>query len=179
MLNIQLANKYAVAIFELAQEENKLEVYGIQLDEICRLISGQADLKAFMNNPQVQPQAKRELFSKLFKEDLASTVYNFIMLLIDKRRESLLEAIVERYQALSNDARNIIEAEVTVAAALIQGQQEQLVAKLEQVTGKTVLVSTRVDKSIIGGIVVKLGDKLIDGSVVRRMQSLQKQLMAN
>lgn len=101
MLNIQLANKYAVAIFELAQEENKLEVYGIQLDEICRLISGQADLKAFMNNPQVQPQAKRELFSKLFKEDLASTVYNFIMLLIDKRRESLLEAIVERYQALS------------------------------------------------------------------------------
>ena len=132
-----------------------------------------------MNNPQVQPQAKRDLFSKLFKEDLASTVYNFIMLLIDKRRESLLEAIVERYQALSNDARNIIEAEVTVAAALSQGQQEQLVAKLEQVTGKTVLVSTHIDKSILGGIVVKLGDKLIDGSVIRRMQSLQKQLMAN
>ena len=101
------------------------------------------------------------------------------MLLIDKRRVSFMEVFVERYQALSNDARNIIEAEVTVAAAFSQGQQEQLVAKLEQVTGKTVLVSTRVDKSIIGGIVVKLGDKLIDGSVVRRMQSLQKQLMAN
>lgn len=66
-----------------------------------------------------------------------------------------------------------------MAAALSQGQQEQLVAKLEQVTGKTVLVSTRIDKSILGGIVVKLGDKLIDGSVIRRMQSLQKQLMAN
>ena len=70
-------------------------------------------------------------------------------------------------------------AAATVAAALSQGQQEQLVAKLEQVTGKTVLVSTRIDKSILGGIVVKLGDKPIDGSVIRRMQSLQKQLMAN
>jgi len=99
MLNVQLANKYAVAIFELAKEENQLEAYGDQLAEVSQTIAGQADLKAFINNPQVQPQAKKELLSKLFKEGLASSVYNFIMLLIDKRRESILEEIAGRYQA--------------------------------------------------------------------------------
>ncbi len=179
MLNVQLANKYAVAIFELAKEENQLEAYGDQLAEISQTIAGQADLKAFINNPQVQPQAKKELLSKLFKEGLASSVYNFIMLLIDKRRESILEEIAGRYQALSDAARNIVKAEITVAAALSEAQQASLVAKLEKVTGKTVFVSTHIDKSILGGVIVKMGDKLIDGSVCSQMQSLQKQLMAN
>ena len=179
MLNVQLANKYAVAIFELAKEENQLEAYGDQLAEVSQTIAGQADLKAFINNPQVQPQAKKELLSKLFKEGLASSVYNFIMLLIDKRRESILEEIAGRYQALSDAARNIVKAEITVAVALSEAQQASLVAKLEKVTGKTVFVSTHIDKSILGGVIVKMGDKLIDGSVYSQMQSLQKQLMAN
>ena len=179
MLNIQLANKYAVAIFELAKEENQLEAYGTQLEEVAALIDSQADLKAFVQNPQVQPKAKKEIITKLFKEDLASTVYNFIMLLIDKRRESLLAEIVALYQTLSNEARNIVKADVTVAALLSKEQEAGLVAKLEQVTGKQVLIRTHVDKSILGGVIVKIGDKLIDGSIVRQMQSLQKQLMAN
>jgi F-type H+-transporting ATPase subunit delta len=179
MLNIQLANKYAVAIFELAKEENELEAYGEQLTQVSQVVAAQADLKAFINNPQVQPLAKKELLSKLFKEDLASSVYNFIMLLVDKRRESLLEEIAGRYQALSNAARNIVEAEVTVTSELSDAQKKSLIAKLEKVTGKKVLISTHIDKSIIGGLVVKMGDKLIDGSVVSQMKSLQKQLMAN
>lgn len=179
MLNIQLANKYAVAIFELAKEENQLEAYGTQLEEVADVIASQADLKAFVQNPQVQPQAKKEILTKLFKEDLASTVYNFIMLLIDKRRESLLAEIVALYQTLSNEARNIVKADVTVAALLNKEQEAGLVAKLEQVIGKKVLIRTHVDKSILGGVIVKIGDKLIDGSIVRQMQSLQKQLMAN
>lgn len=179
MLNIQLANKYAVAIFELAKEENQLEQYGAQLAQVSQTIAGQADLKAFMNNPMIEIQAKKDFFNKLFKEDLASTVYNFIMLLIDKRRESLLEEIAGSYQALSNDACNIVKAEVTTAAELSEAQLAKLVAKLEATTGKTVQASTRIDKSIIGGVVVKMGDKLIDGSVASQLKSLQKQLMAN
>ncbi|MFA6850482.1 MAG: ATP synthase F1 subunit delta [Selenomonadaceae bacterium] len=179
MLNVQLARKYSMAVFELAQEEGKLEEYGEQLAEVSRIIFGQADLKAFVTNPQVQPKAKKELLSKLFKEEVSLTVYHFIMFLVDKRRESLLEAIDHEYRILSNAARGIVVADVTVASELKSGQQAELIAKLEKVTGKTIKIRSHIDKSIIGGVIVKMGDKRIDGSVIGRMQALKTQLLAN
>ena len=86
MLNLQLAKKYAVAMFELAQEENKLVEYGEQLAEISTLFKTQPELKAFMSNPQIQPSAKKELLNKVFGSDIEKSVHNFMLLLIDKRR---------------------------------------------------------------------------------------------
>ena len=65
MLNVQLARKYSMAVFELAQDDGKLEEYGEQLAEVSRIVFGQNDLKSFVTNPQVQPKAKKELLSKL------------------------------------------------------------------------------------------------------------------
>lgn len=179
MLNLQLAKKYAVAMFELAQEENKLVEYGEQLAEIGMLFKTQPALKAFMGNPQIQPAAKKELLNKVFGSDIEKSVHNFILLLIDKRRIALIEEIVGEYEALSNEVRNIVVAHVTTAVPMEQAQEKALTAKLEDITGKHIQLKTHIDKSIIGGVVVKMGDKLIDGSVTSKIQSLGKQLMAN
>lgn len=179
MLTTQLSQKYAKAIFALAVEEKKLSEFGAELSEVSEVVSGHAELAAFVRNPQIKAAAKRALFAKLFKEEVSPLVYNFFMLLIDKRRESLLREIAGEYKKLANAAQGIIEAEVTVANALSKMQEEKLVEKLQLTTGKTVVIETRIDKSILGGVIVKIGDKLIDGSVMRQMQSLKTQLLAN
>lgn len=179
MLNLQLAKKYAVAMFELAQEENKLVEYGEQLAEISTLFKTQPELKAFMSNPQIQPSAKKELLNKVFGSDIEKSVHNFMLLLIDKRRIALIEEIVGEYEALYNEVRNIVVAHVTTAVAMEKPQEKALTAKLEAITGKHIQLKTHIDKSIIGGVVVKMGDKLIDGSVTSKIKSLGKQLMAN
>ena len=92
---------------------------------------------------------------------------------------TIIEEIVGEYQALSNEVLNIAVAHVTTAVALKEKQQKALTAKLEAITGKHIQLRTHIDKSIIGGVVVKIGDKLIDGSVTSKIKSLEKQLMAN
>ena len=158
---------------------NKLVEYGEQLAEISTLFKTQPELKAFMSNPQIQPSAKKELLNKVFGSDIEKSVHNFMLLLIDKRRIALIEEIVGEYEALSNEVRNIVVAHVTTAVAMEKPQEKALTAKLEAITGKHIQLKTHIDKSIIGGVVVKMGDKLIDGSVTSKIKSLGKQLMAN
>ena len=93
MLNLQLARKYAMAIFEIAQDEDKLIPYGEELQLVSQVTFSHAELRGFLTNPQIQPKAKKELLTKLFQDELSKTVFNFLMLLVDKRRAALIEAI--------------------------------------------------------------------------------------
>ena len=179
MLNLQLAKKYAVAMFEVAQDDDKLVPYGKQLADIRELFETQPLLRSFLGDPQVQPADKKQLLDKVMGSDVDKSVHNFMMLLIDKHRISLIKEIVGEYEALSNQARNILVAHVTTAAALDQKQQTALTAKLKAITGKDIQLKTHINPSIIGGMVVKMGDRLIDGSVTSQIKSLEKQLMAN
>ena len=179
MLNIQIARKYGVAIFEIAKEENKLEEYGTELHDVSSEIFAHADLKVFLTNPQIQPQAKKELLIKLLQGEISDMMLKFLLLLVDKRRIALLEAIDECYQELSNKAQGIVVADVTNAFELKEELQERLRSKLEDVTGKKVKLRLHDDKSIIGGIIVKIGDCRMDGSVIGRLQALRAELMAS
>ena len=93
MLNLQLARKYAMAIFEIAQDEDKLVPYGEELQLVSQVTFSHMELRGFLTNPQIQPKAKKELLTKLFQDELSKTVFNFLMLLVDKRRAALIEAI--------------------------------------------------------------------------------------
>lgn len=178
MLINQLAGKYARAMFETAVEENKLDEYKAVLCEISELIYSQADLREFINHPRIKAEAKKEVLKKILppaaKEGI---VHNFLMLLLDKRREILLQVICNQYVQLANEAQNIINAEVTVAFDLSAQQEQNLVAKLSKTTGKNVVITKKIDKSILGGVIVKMGDKCIDGSVKRQIQTMQAQLL--
>ena len=83
MLNIQLARKYGMAIFEIAQDEKKLEKYGKELDEVSQAVFSQAELKDFLTNPQIQPQDKKEVLLKLLKSQVSPLMMNFLLLLVD------------------------------------------------------------------------------------------------
>lgn len=179
MLNLQLARKYSRAIFEIAQEEDKLVEYGKELADVRNGMDSVPAAVAFLSNPQVEAKAKKELIQKIFEGELSANVYNFLMLLIDKRRIGLFDAIEDIYRELSNEARGILIADVTTAEPAGKTQQDAIKAKLMQVTGKQVELRLHEDKSILGGVVVKIGDRRIDGSVAGRLETLKKELLAN
>lgn len=179
MLTAQLAKRYAKALFEVASEEKQLDAFGAQLAELHETIADHAELEKFINNPRVKKEAKKDLVRKLFEKQLSPFVYNFLRLLIDKRRENILQGVLAEYKNLANAAQNIVPAEVTVAHPLVKKQETQLIEKLKTITGKDVVIETKVDQSILGGVIVRIGDKLIDGSVTRQLETLQKQLLAN
>ncbi|BEU88196.1 ATP synthase F1 subunit delta [Selenomonas sp. TAMA-11512] len=180
MINTQLAKKYARAIFEIAQESGKLETYETNLRDIRSTVCGQSELQRFVEDPQIPVTAKKSVVEKIFSGDtLVKDVYNFLLLLVDKRRMALLNAIVDEFKTLSNEALGIAIADVTTAVKMDEAQAQGLKAKLQEVSGKRVELRTHVDAGIIGGVIVQMGDKRIDGSVTGRLQALKSEIMAN
>lgn len=177
MLTNQLASTYAQAIYELADSKGMLDQVEEQLLLVDRTISSHEDLHNLMYHPQVPAQAKKETLVQIFGADLTDYVRNFLMLLVDKRRETALPAITREYVRLANEKRNIAEAEVITAVPLTEEQQKALQAKLSAVTCKNIVLKPQIDQSIIGGVVVKIGGKLIDGSVTGRVQALRTALL--
>lgn len=179
MLANQLAVKYAQAIYELAADKDQLDAVEKDLRLVESTIDSYSELATLMYHPRVLSQVKKETIRKVFGQDIADFVLKFLLLLVDKRRETVLPEIIREYIKMANEARNIVEAEVITAMPLAQNQQTALVGQLSLVTGKKVVISTYIDKTIIGGIIVKIGDKLIDGSVVRQLVTLKNALLNN
>lgn len=179
MLTNQLALKYAQAVYEIAKEKAMLDVVEKQLRLVETTIAGHADLATLMYHPLVPAPAKKETINRIFAGDLDGFLHNFLLLLIDKRREPALPAIIREYIRLANEARNIAEVEVFTAKELTAEQLETLAAKLSKVTGKNIVLKTTVDQALIGGVVVKIGDKLIDGSVARQLKMLKAALLTH
>jgi len=178
MLNIQLARKYSRAMFEIAEEEGKLEDYGKELTGIKKDFDSSPELKSFLANPQVEVKGKKSLLGKLFSGEVSEVVLNFLYLLADKRRLTLFDAIESEYRALSNEARGIVVADVTTAGKMTDAQLTKMKDKLAAVTGKKIELREHEDKRLIGGAVVKIGDKRIDGSVAGRLSKLTAKLLS-
>ena len=168
----KLAPKYAQAVYELAQEQNRLAETEKELVTVAETIHGHSELNTLIYHPRVPAAAKKETIEKVFKAELSGFVQNFLLLLIDKRRERALPAIIKEYQKLANKARNILQAEVTTALPMSEHQEQVLSNKLSKLTGKSVVFKTNIDKDILGGVIIKIGDKRIDGSVARQIKTL-------
>lgn len=178
MLINQLAQTYARALCAIAEEKGMLDTVETQLKQVEAAVKENPDLANLLYHPRVPAEAKKETINTIFAGELDDFVQNFLLLLVDKRREMALSAIVREYSSLANNVRNIAEAEVTVAQELSEGQKQALITKLQKLTGKNIVLKIRLDREILGGAIVKIGDKLIDGSVVRQLKTLKSNILA-
>ncbi|GAW93834.1 F0F1 ATP synthase subunit delta [Calderihabitans maritimus] len=176
MINKAVARRYAQALFSVAREKDLLEDLGNELRLIIDTIHANEKLLKIFQHQRISSTDKKELFIELFKERVSQTALNFLQLLFDKQRERFLEQIYEEYMAMANEARNIFEAEVRSAVELSAEDVKVLEDKLSRMTGKRVKVKTQVDPNLIGGVVVKLGDRILDGSVANRLKMLEEKL---
>jgi F-type H+-transporting ATPase subunit delta len=178
MLENEAAQKYAQALFELGQRDDKLDLFGEQLKAVASTFNSHAELRQLMFHPQVDATVKKETLQKIF-QDLDKFMLNFLMLLVDRRRITGIGVIWDEFRNLVNEARDIEEAEVTTAVPLTNVAQAQLQEKLAKVTGKNIVLHTKVNPSIVGGVIVRMGDRLIDGSVVRQLADIRRVLVGS
>ncbi len=185
MLRGAVAGRYAEALYELASQEKVLPRYKSAVDRVEeelkgveKVINENPDLQKIFYHPQITPADKKEILSKIFGGKVSRLTANFLALLVDRRREAFFRDIVAEYVKLANASRNIAEARVTSAVELTAEEKARLNEVLARLTGKKVKATYTVDPALIGGVVVRIGDKIIDGSIKTRLATLKERLLA-
>ena len=177
MLEAHLALKYAQALFELAQENNMLDQVQQELAMVDETVTQYPDLGKLLYHPLVPAAVKKDTVQKIFAASVHEYVLHFLLLLVDKRRENYLSSIYHTFLNLVDEAKNIVTAQAVAALPLSTAQVQALQDRLSAVTGRQIRLEVSVDPRLIGGVAVKLGDKLIDGSVRRRLRTLEQALL--
>ena len=174
----KLARRYAEALGLLANERGLLERVEKDLESIRTILEGESDFQKVFMDPWVPSVQKRELVHKLFDGRLAKETVNFLVLLIRKRRETYLPEIIDAYVAYANQLRGILDVEVISAQELDRRLSESLIKRLSGVLGTEVRLRTSIDSNLLGGVQVRVGDLLIDGSAASRLARLERNLKA-
>ena len=176
MLNKSVGRRYAEAFFAIAQEQNKIDEFQQELGEVVDVIMSNEDLKAFMYHVLIPPQEKKDILSKLFANRVSASTLHFLDLVMDKRRADHLEVMFDEYQTMADESKNVLKAEVTSAKHVNEKDLVELEKTLSEATGKKVRVKLTVDSSLIGGVKVRIGDRVIDASVVKKIDMLKSSL---
>lgn len=168
------ARRYAQAIFEIAQERGEIDRWLSDLSLAAEVLK-EPRVARFLINPDISFDKKRQVLSTSLG-DLNPLALNLLYVLVRKGRIQALGDIQREYESLVNEWRGIEVAEVTTAVPLENEQADAVARRLEALTGKKIVLQRYVDPGIIGGLVAKVGDKLIDGSVRGKLAMLREQL---
>ncbi len=168
------ARRYSQAVFEIAVEKQELDRWQSDLRKIASL-GEDAALVALLENPRLHFNDKARLLSEQLG-DINPLALNLVYLLVARGRLSMLGEIADEYQRLLDSYRGIEEAEVTTAIPLDDEDKLRLGERLGAIVGKKVVIKPEVDSSVIGGIVARIGGKLLDGSTRSRLDALKREL---
>lgn len=170
------ARRYAKAIFELAQETGEVKRWGERLELAGRFLAD-PQLQAVLSNPSVTLERRQEVVDSLSGDHkLGPEGQNLIKLLVENGRVEDAQGIGEEYERLRDELEDRLRATATTAVELSDREQRDLVAGLSKQFGKEVRLTVEVDPAILGGLVLRIGDRLIDASVRMRLQQLRRRL---
>ena len=180
MIAMGIAKRYARAFFEIARKDNQLENYYEELKNFAFLLEESRDLKEFLSNSIFSRDDKKAVIENLLpKISVSSITANFLKLLIDKQRIGILSDIVSCYREFMNNALRKVRIDVKMAFPLSAELTKNLQKGLEELTGKKVEMTMAEDVSLVGGIVVRVGDTLYDGSVKTQLNNIRNLLTAS
>ena len=177
MIAGNIAKRYARAFFDVAGGEGRYEGYYDELKRFSSLLEENANLRNLLLNPIFEIKDKKAVIRELIQElNLSLTTANFINLLVDKRRIGIIREIEKKYRELMDDALGIARVQVRTAFPLTTDLSAALKRGLESFTGKHVDIQVEEDASLLGGIVVRVGDKLYDSSIKMQLNNMMKLL---
>lgn len=176
MLKGAIARRYAGAIFDLALKQNTLDRTLEDVKEIATLFAHRK-LAYLLREPKISARRKETAIREALASRVLPTSLNLALLIVQRELVDYMQNIATELEKLVLDYRNQAVAEVTTAAPLDQKQQNSVKEALARKTGKNILMQTRVDPSILGGVIARVGDQVIDGSVRYRLAALQQSLL--
>jgi len=180
MIAAHVSRRYARALRDIGIGDSSLDQLVADLSKIADVYEGSPDLRASVDNPLVPLVAKKAILTELCdKLALAKTVKHAVLLLGDRRRLRLVPEIATMLREMSDARKGIVRAEVTTAVALGDGFYQKLQATLEKLTHKVVVLDKKHDPTLIGGVVLRIGDLVLDSSLKTRLQGLKQALLPN
>ena len=175
------AMRYARALFDVALAERQdLDQIGRELSELVALVSGNEELARALTHPAVPTARKRAVVEALLAQSPVNAMLSrMLLLLADRDRLALLPAVADAFRSRLMDHQHVVRAEVTTAMELPADRVSALQQGLAAATGRTVQLEVRVDPSIVGGAVTKIGSTVYDGSVTTQLQKMKQRLVEN
>lgn len=171
-----VARRYAGALYEEARDTGVLEAVDEDVRMLRESVESVGKLSRFFTSPVIPQEKKDDVLQSLLGDRVEDLLLRFLRLLIRKDRETMTKEILDEYQALRDEHQGIVDAHVTVARSLSDEDREAVTEALESKTGKSVRLHVEEDPELIGGIVIRVGDRVFDGSVRNKLSNLHSQL---
>jgi F-type H+-transporting ATPase subunit delta len=171
------ARRYAEAAFEIAQADGTLDEWLRDLKLAADAV-GQPAVERLLANPAVAVAVRVQAADDALGKRIADKTLNLVRLLIRRRRIELLPQVARRYEELYERQKGIVRATITSAAPLDDAELQAIQSRLSQMTGGTLRTDVSVDPSLLGGVIVRIGDRMIDGSVRGRLERLRNRIAA-
>ncbi len=173
MREIRIAKPYAQALYDAATEQDALERIVADANQVINLTQESEDFDQFLTNPILSPQFKGEMFQQLLSETVEPLMLNFLLLLASKQRERFLVAILKAFLEIVDRKAGRVVAQVISVVPLNEPQQVDLTQQLSDYSGAEVRLELSEDAAIQGGLIVRLGDTIFDGSVAAQLQRMR------
>lgn len=180
MSAVQVATRYASALLEEAVRTSQLDAVYADVRLLDDALSQSKDLVLMLKSPVVSPAAKQRTLRALFSDKVSSLTANFLTLLVRKRRESALDEIIPAFYGAYNDHNNIREVDVVSATPLTGSLRQAIMDRVQRELGQvTVRVNESVDPALLGGFLVKVGDRVFDSSLRNKLNALKREFLAS
>lgn len=177
MRSSAIARRYAKALILIGKEDGKSETYREELNNIVGLMDQEPMLEQSVGNPLYSAKARRNVLETVLKKlELSRIMNSFVMLLFDKGRIKFLRDVNNYYNIFADELKGVIHADLISATELSSESFEQIRNSLSKMTGKQVLLDTKLDPSLIGGVITKIGDLVLDGSIKTQLQNMRESL---
>lgn len=169
------ARRYAQALFNVTLQRGTVDEAAASIGEIAAAIDGTPLLLNTLHNPRMTSERKRALMTQIFGGAQAE-VERLMLIMLENDRIGDLVGTAHEYSRLVDEHRGLADATVTSAVPLSEQQESALLEKLQQMSGRTIRLQSRIDENLLGGLVVRLGDKFIDASVATQLQGIREKL---
>ena len=178
MRDESIARNYAETLLSLAKKADDVDGWGVTMQGVADAFNTNPSLRNFLGSPKVSPVQKNEVLSKALSDRTPRLFMRFIQMLVTKRRQMLIPSIASEYANLLDREHGRVHATVTVARETSEEERKKIAAQLTKALGKEVVAHLNVDPRILGGVVVRYGDTVMDGSVRKRLATLKSRMIA-
>lgn len=176
MISSEIASRYSKALFELAKTSNQLEETSKNLEEVLHVVET-LELNSFFTDPSVSSQQKKDVLKQALEKHIHPLVLTFLQFLIDKRRFNFLSEISSKYTDLVKKNSEILEVELTTAIPADDKMKKALTEKLEKLYRKKIKIKEKLDEEILGGVILLVGNQMIDDSIKHHLLKLKENLL--
>ena len=177
-LGATVARNYAEALLELGRRAGAPREWAGAMREVADAIAGDLTLARFLESPRIAAADKNAVLERAFGGRVPRLFLRFLQQMVRNRRQGLIPQVAAEFETLLDASQGIVHARVTVARPTPDAEREAIAARLSQVVGKTVVPHLTVDPAILGGVVVRIGDTVMDGSVRRKLARLRRRMAA-